>query len=81
MKNVIFIKLGTAILRVAAGQAKNLFKKGGKEIKNPSLKQKQESIPLSELGKKSTKSSRGANVKTKGKNLILDLKKNHQEKN
>ncbi len=62
----IFIKLGTAILRVAASQVKNLLKKGGKEIKNPSLKQKKDSIPLSQLGK-DTKSPRGANVKTKGK--------------
>ena len=76
----IFIKLGTAILRVAAGQAKNLFKKGGKEIKNPSLKQKQESIPLSELGKKSTKSSRGANVKTKGKKPDSRFKKESPRK-
>ncbi len=36
----IFIKLGTAILRVAASQVKNLLKKRWKRNKNPSLKTK-----------------------------------------
>ena len=62
-----FIRFGPAILRVAKEATKKWVKQGGKEIKNPTLKQKKKSIVPSQLGKEVKKSKSSTKSKQGGK--------------
>ena len=47
---IALVRFGPAILRVAKKELANWVKKGGKEIKKPSMSQKKESIVPDQLG-------------------------------
>jgi len=48
---IALVRFGPAIVRVAKKELANWVKKGGKEIKKPTVSQKRESIVPSQLGK------------------------------